>query len=478
MLFRLMKHEWRNLNADRTPLAIAILLGLAIVYGAANGSLWVDFQQRTINSALSEERERLKGVRAVIPKIESGELKTSPFTDPRLPQALGRGPGVRYAVMPPAALGALAVGQSDLYPYYFKVTTGSKQTFLNSDEIENPVHLLAGRFDLSFVILYLFPLVILAFSYNLVSAEKEGGTLALALSQPVTLRTLVLAKVLLRAGFVIALAVLLSVAGVAVGGANLAADGAGVRLLYWIAVTAAYGAFWFALAVAVNALGRSSATNAMSLAGLWLLFVVVIPSVLNVGVKAAYPVPSRVDLIQATRVAGDAATRRGAQLLALYIEDHPEMAPAQKGGAPDFGTIQIAVSEATERAVQPVLDRFDAQVAGQQIIVDRFRYLSPAIVAQSAFNDLAGTSAHRYRHFLVQADNYHRQWRAYFIPRILQKVKLSAADLDQLPTFTYREEDLGSVASRLQLSFFGLLFPVFLVAFPAWRWLRQYPVAG
>jgi len=189
--------------------------------------------------------------------------------------------GLRYVSMPPAALGRLAIGQSDLYPYYFKVSTNSNQTFLNNDEVENPVHLLAGRFDLAFVILYLFPLVILAFSYNIVSAEKEAGTLAMTLAQPVTLRKVVLAKVALRATFVIALATILSVAGVVIGGANIFAEGALIRLLFWIGVTTAYGAFWFALAIGINALGRHSATNAMTLAGLWLLFVVIVPSVLK-----------------------------------------------------------------------------------------------------------------------------------------------------------------------------------------------------
>jgi ABC-2 type transport system permease protein len=70
---------------------------------------------------------------------------------------------LKLAAMRPAATGALAIGQSDLYPYYFKISTNSKETFANNDEIENPVHLLAGRFDLAFVIVYLLPLVILAF---------------------------------------------------------------------------------------------------------------------------------------------------------------------------------------------------------------------------------------------------------------------------------------------------------------------------
>lgn len=476
-----MKYEWRNLSADRAPLSVALVLGAAIAYGAFNGSQWVRFQKETVAAALAEERTRLAGIRGEIPKIEAGEKKVTAFNDPRQPQAFGRTLGLRYAVMPPAPLAALAIGQSDLHPYYFKVSTNSKETFLNNDEIENPVHLLAGRFDLAFVLLYLFPLVILAFSYNIVSAEKEAGTLALTLSQPVSLVRVVLGKLALRAVFLLALAVGLSVAGVLIGGADLAAEGAMVRLLLWIGVTAAYGAFWFALAIAVNALGRGSSANAVALAGLWLLFVVVAPSVLNVAVKAAYPVPSRVELIQAIRVAGDEAARQGSKLLARYFEDHPELAPQETGsgaGPADFGALQVAVSDATERRVQRVLAAFDRQLANQQRMVDRFRFLSPAIVAQSAFNDLAGSSAHRYRHFLGQVDDYHRRWRDFFLPRIIRKEKLSAGDLDRLPAFSYQDEATASVAARLAVAFPGLVVPALTVALAALAALRRYPVAA
>ncbi len=473
-----MKHEWRNLSADRAPLAISLLLGAVIAYGAFNGSRWVKFQRQTIASALTEERGRYAEIREEMVQVEAGEKKVSAFADPRLPQSFGRSMGLRYAYLPPAALGSLAIGQSDLYPYYFKVSTGSKQSFLNSDEIENPAHLLAGRFDLAFVILFLYPLVILAFSYNIVSGEKEAGTLALTLSQPVSLRTLVLAKVALRSLFVVALAVLLSIAGVLVGGADLSAEGSGLRLLFWIGITAAYGAFWFALAIAVNAAGRGSATNAIALAGLWLLFLVVIPSALNATVKSSYPVPSRVEMIQAMRVAGEDSTRQSSQLLARYLEDHPELAPKSKDAPPDFGTLLIAVNEATERSVQPVIDRFDSQVAAQQQMVDRFRYLSPAIVAQAAFYDLAGSSAHRYAHFLSQASTFHAQWRGFLTPRILKKEKLTPADLDKLPTYAFREEETGAVSARLLAALIGLLAPVALVLLPALRWMSRYPVVG
>ncbi len=480
MSSRILKYEWRNASADRTPLAIALLLGLAIAFGAYNGSRWVDFQNQTLRAALAEERTRLDAIREQIPQLESGEKKVPPFTDPRLPQSFGRNLGTRYVTLPPAPLASLAIGQSDLHPYYFRVSINSKDTFLNNDEIENPIHLLAGRFDLAFVFLYLFPLVILAFSYNLISAEKETGTLALALSQPVSLARLVAAKISLRAMFVLALAASLSIAGVAIGGADLGAPDAPLRLLLWVVTAALYGGFWFALAIAVNTLGRGSATNAIALAGCWLLFLIVIPSVLNVAVKAAHPVPSRVELIQAIRAAGEDSTRQGSQLLARYLEDHPELAPPESkpGTPPDFSYLQVALNDAIEKKVQPVLETFERQLAHQRQLVDRFRYLSPAIVAQSAFDDLAGSSGHRYMHFLAQVDTYHRRWRQFFIPRILKKQPLSAGDLDHLPIFIYKEEETYAVVSRLSFDLFGLAFAFAAISILALRKLRSYPVAG
>jgi ABC-2 type transport system permease protein len=456
-----MRHEWRNLSADRTPLAVALVLGVAIAYGAYNGSQWVRFQQQATREALAEEQERYSRIRAEIPRIESGEKTVSAFADPRLPQSFGRNTGTRYAAMPPAALGALAVGQTDLHPYYFRVSTNSKETFLHQDEIENPVHLLSGRFDVAFVLLYLYPLVILAFSYNILSAEKENGTLALALSQPVSLGRVVLAKVLPRLLFVLALAVVLPVAGLILGGANLGAEGVLPRLLAWTCVTAAYGVFWFAMAVAVNAMGRGSATNALTLAGVWLLLAMAIPSVLNVVVQWAYPAPSRVEMIQAVRAAGEEATRQGSQLLARYLEDHPELMPAagDRGQAPDFGTLLVAVNEATEQKVRPVLAAFESQLAKQQQMVDRLRYVSPAIVAQAAYHDAAGVGAHRYRHFLEQVEEYHRQWRG-------------------LPSFAFREETAAAAIGRCGASLAGLLIPSLIAALVGAYAMRRYPVAG
>jgi ABC-2 type transport system permease protein len=172
---------------------------------------------------------------------------------------------------------------------------------------------------------YLFPLVIIALSYNLVSLEKEQGTLALLLSQPVSLKTVIVGKIGLRAALVVLLVLLFSLIGMGIGGLDLSSPGAWLRLLVWSGTVAAYGAFWFGAVLFVTSFARSSATNALALAGIWLLLVVVLPSTLNMAVSVLYPMPSRVDMIAALRVASDEASSKGNQLLAKYYGDHPEL---------------------------------------------------------------------------------------------------------------------------------------------------------
>lgn len=477
MLARILRHEWRTLTSDATMWTLLGIVALSIGYGTLNGAQWVAFQQQAIAETEREERERYAAQEAQMARLTRGEVEVSPFADPRNPDAAGRRLGTRYAVMPPGPLAALSIGQSDLLPYYVRMTTDAKETVTAAAELENPQRLLAGRFDLSFVLIYLYPLLILAISYNLLSAEREQGTLALLLSQPVSLRMLALAKVTLR--FLVFLCTIVGLAGLAlmVSGVDFARDGAVVRLLLWLAAIVGYGLFWFSLAVAVAALGRSSATNAMTLAAIWLVLVVLLPSMFNLLATTLYPVPSRVEMIQAVRLASDQANDQGSQLLSKYYEDHPELAG---GGVEqvmnDFNVIRVAVGTEVERRVRPVVDGFDRQLASQQRIIDRLRFLSPAILMQDALNDIAGTGVARHRHFMQQVSSYHEAWRGYFVPLVFRKAQLTS--YDEIPRFHYQDERPVAAAGRVAVALLGLLLPTLIVGAAGFRALSRYAVAS
>jgi ABC-2 type transport system permease protein len=255
------------------------------------------------------------------------------------------------------------------------------------------------------------------------------------------------------------------------------------QLSMWLVVVVAYGAFWFALAIAVNALGKSSATNAVILAACWLAFVVVLPVGVNLVATTLYPVPSRVEFITAMRGETQAAHFKSSQLLGKYFQDHPELArpadtssPFSKTGEDDFAMLSLAKDEMIGRALQPVLERFNTQLAAQHRFTNRFRFLSPAILTQAALYDIAGTGVARYQHFLAQVEAFHQTWQRFFTPRVFEKRSLAAADLDQLPKFNWLEESFSAQATRALLPVLLLLAVAVLIGALGLRRYQTYPV--
>lgn len=481
-LASILRHEWRSLAADRTAWIVLLLFAAVIAGAVVNGSARVEERRAEIGRALAAERERLAGDRAEALRAATAprpEGEVSPFAvGPDHPYYVGTRQGT-HAFLPPGPLAALALGQSDLYPYGYKVTTGNRESLVTSEPLENPVKLHAGSFDLAFLLIYLSPLLILALSYNLISGEKESGTLGLLLSQPVSLRILVLGKVALRALVVLGSAVVFTLAGFLATGADLSTPGAPFRLALWSLAVLAYGAFWFSLAIWVDARGRSSAANAVVLASCWLVLVVLVPGVVNLAATVLFPVPSRVEFVEAMRSATDQARVQGSQLLGQFFEDHPQLASGRPADSQEasFMVLRLARDETVGRSLEPVLARYEASLERQEALVDRFRFFSPALLLQDILLDIAGTGTVRHRRFMAQVDAFRNDWRDLFAPRyVVERPVFTAADYDRLPRFVFHEEPTGEVARRTALPLVLLVgLPLLLGAFGLRAYRRFQP---
>ncbi len=473
MIASILRHEWKDLTSDRGLWIVTAAFALLTVYGVCNGANWVRFEKRTLASAAQEQAERKTRLKTDLGDFEAGRKRPEGFLDPQGAASIGGVSGVPYLTLPPAPLASFSIGQSDLYPYYLKAGLRSRQLSVVSDEVENPSNLLSGRFDLAFVIVFLYPLLILALSYDLISSEKERGTLALALSQPVSLRILVLGKLAIRAAWLLACAMLFAALAGSIAGVELSAS----RFLLWTAVTACYEVFWFTVAVAVNLLGKNSATNALSLAAIWLGLVLILPACISLCSSAIYPVPSRVEMIQAMREATQSASQQGGRMLARYFDDHPDLMPVvDRTKAPDVTSTTYIVQREVDRLMQPVVDEFDSQAIRQQAVVDRWRFLSPAVLTQGALNDISGTGIFRYREFTSAADRFLAEWRGYFMPRLFQRAKIGSGEIDGLPVFRFAGESSSAVAARVAPLLAGVLLPALLIAILFAGRFKRYPV--
>ncbi|MDY7225422.1 DUF3526 domain-containing protein [Hyalangium rubrum] len=470
----LLRHEWRLLAADRTLIVTASLLLALMVLGLYNGWRFThELTARQEAIAAEETARRAQLAHQAEALLQAKDDSIPAWKSPTRPFPVGNRLVQPMATLPPGPLNAFAIGQLDLLPTSFQVSLLGQVADFGQEPLDHPAHLSTGSLDLAFVLLYLLPLFVLALSFDLLSREHEDGTLRLVLVQAGSLRRWVLGRLVVRALTVLGLCALAGGAGYLVTGAS----GGMARLLAWMGLVAAYGAFWFALALAVNALGRGSATNALLLVSLWLLMVVVIPAAVQLGVSQLYPVPSRVALVGAARQAAAEAEKEGSQLLARYYQDHPELAP-QDGKADTFLPTYLAVQSEAARRTAPVLESFQTQLTHQQQMLGALRFLSPALAFQQALQDVAGTGHSRHAHFLQQVSVFHEDWRSALLPRAFAQQVLGAEAHHGLPRFTWREQPVAEALSAAAVGLLALLLPTIAALTFGLLRLRRYPVGG
>jgi ABC-2 type transport system permease protein len=474
---RVAVFELRLLMADRALWLTLGLLALLITYGLYNGVQQTRHRDSSATQTADQDQARHARLADNQRRMLAGEyMPGDPFANPVDPSAVGGGMGARHAVLPSASLAPLAFGQSDMQPNEYRVTTDSRVSFMQDAEIENPWNLLNGRFDLAFVATWLLPLLVFALSYNLLSIEREQGTLRLLLSQPLPLRTLLLAKLAVRAALLLSIAVLLPMVLLLILRPEARAATALSDLLLWALLVVAYGSFWFALCAWINTLARGSAFNAMVLIGAWVLLVLVLPLLLNLLVGLRHPAPSRIELATQTRI----VTIQNLNRLADRFGSEYQHVNRPDVLLPKDGKLEVPerlraffISEQTlDAQLDALMDKFDTQLELQQSFVDRWGFVSPAVVVHEGMAALAGNGAQRYLEFQRQVKQYHDDWKAWFAPRILEGLAITPGDLPQLPTWRWRE--MPAAETPLRLLQLASMAAVLLTL--AMRRLRRFPV--
>ncbi len=462
-----LRFEAASLRRERAVWLALAALFVATVFSLFAGASRIEAQKGVVAAARADEAQRIDGLKTTLAKLDAGEVKDEPrpFRDPRNAAFMGGGPAARVAALAPAPLGLVAIGQSDLLPPAIKVTTGSKDGFLFAEEIENPTNLMSGATDFAFVLVFVYPLVILALAFNLLAGEREQGSLALTLACAERPGAALAGKLAARILAPMAVAVTAAALGVgAFAGWGALATKAFLALC---AIIVLYGLFWAALAAAVDGLGRSSAFNALTLVCAWVALTLLIPAGINSLAGFLHPAPSRIDMVLAARAASTDADRDRDAALARYVEEHP----GEKRDRRREGTLRrLATQEAAFERVEGVVARHDAELERQRALADRLGFLSPPLLAYRALADVAGAGETRYRDFLARVNAFHTEWRAFFLARAKEGAPMTRADYDALPAFA---EDKAAGGLDPLPPLLGLAIPALLLGAFAWRGFRR-----
>nr|WP_299381982.1 DUF3526 domain-containing protein [Allomuricauda sp.] len=438
-------YELKSLVRNGWIQLLTLLLFALFFFAFYNGQEKVEKRKSDIQAAHTEVKESDRDMLKLLDSVERGMTVTaSRWTIPSKPMAVGNY-HPRVAAMDPGNLAFVATGQSDLFTHYVKPKTSGDDLALNFTEITNPVQQLFGSFDPAFVIIFLLPLIIIAFTYNVLSSEKESGTLRLLASQPISVAAWVLQKMAIRLFWVILMIVVIltMVFYIHIDGASFGS------IIPVIGITIGYALFWFALAFVVNLWVGSSSKNAIALIGLWLLFALLVPSLLNQMGSTLYPMPSRTLMINQLRTAKAEATKKQDQILDNFLRDHPEYAINDPNQGRSFYHRYMASQQLVREELQPVVQRFEEQLQKQQQWISQLKWVSPAIIVQQELNTLAGTSTRDYESYRKQVIDFAETWRQHLMPFLYNNQPFASADYKNLPAFEYAPLNSNTTAKTI-----------------------------
>lgn len=398
--------------------------------------------QKTTVAADSSARYESEREQTYYKLLDSASRQLKQFdryeTDPRNPNYFNR-QLPRFAFFTPGPLNLFITGQSDLFPQQYVISARPDFRF-QKEEAVNGLQLLYGKLDVAFMLVLLLPLIIIAFNYNILSSEKENGTLKLILIQNINLVQLATAKMI--ASFVFCfLLLVIPVAGLWIAGYNPLKIPFAIGLYLLLGLL--YSLFWHLLCILFNTRLRSSAYNATALMACWLVLILVYPAAVNIAAEIFHPVPSRTKFITAYRnEIVQAEKKQDNEILNRYFFDHPELVKQdttenRRNRANEFWKEYHISHTQTDKRLQPLYDAHDRSLKSANGFAGKAGLLSPAVSMQQSLLLLGGQSSENYQYFSKEITQWRKPYLDFVLAKLVQDKDINKEEALQWKGFNY-----------------------------------------
>lgn len=412
----LWKHELRLLlRARLTALALSLLAVLTIAAVVA-GTVEVSRQHRAIAAIPAAQAEDIGAVADYVERSEDA------------------GSAAYYSFHPtwdaPAPLAFAALGMRDVAPYILRVRALGLEAQIYDGDVFNPQLALPGKFDFAFVLVFLSPLFVTALFHDLRSGEREAGRLRTLDALPRGGARLMRRRTLLRFGLMwLALAVPFVVFAIASG------VGA-VPILIVLAATAAYLLFWIAVAALIGRLRWSSVANAATLAAIWLVLVLVLPTLANVAINRAIPVDQGAEIALAQREAVNGAwdIPREATMRRFYAR-HPQWADSPPLGVEFHYKWYLAFHQNGDESVADRVHAYRAGLERRDAAARALGWVLPSVGMQVLLTRLAQTDLTAQLAYQDRIRAFHERLRTFYYHYLFRDRPFGKFDFERAPKF-------------------------------------------
>jgi ABC-2 type transport system permease protein len=359
---------------------------------------------------------------------------------------------LRFALVNEAPnITALSIGQRDVNPSVQSVNIRNLEAQKYDTDLVNPMHLLLGNLDFSFVLIYLFPLIIIAFMYNLISEEKEEGTWALVMSQAGTAKKLLWHKFLMRYFAILGvLSVLLLSAFFTL---NLSFDKSFLSIM---GVSIFYITVWFSISWLIVSFQKNSAFNAQILLIIWVFLTIIAPSMVNSWVALKYPIPEALATTVAQR---DGYHRKWDtdknETMEKFYAHYPQFRAFPLPDKQFSWLWYYAMQQMGDDDAHHDATDMKAKLEMRDKASSQMAMFLPTLHTQLTMNQLCQSSMKNHLHYLDSLTTFHEQKRLYFYPKIFADAPVNGENWSKHTVVYFREkQDISGLKTVLPLLLF------------------------
>jgi ABC-2 type transport system permease protein len=336
-----------------------------------------------------------------------------------------------YTSNEPTNWAAFSIGQRDVNPYTLKVRMLAVEGQLYDTELSNPVSLVTGNLDLSFVFIFLLPLLIITLTFNLLSGEEESGIWRLVASQPISTFKILLLKFSVRYLAVFILVILLMM--IAVLALSLSLDQALLSILGWLLF---YMSFWFIVVFGIVLLAKNSNFNAVSLLSIWLFMVILIPAFANVVISNSIPLPEALSTTVTQREAyHEKWDMPKNTVMVPFYEAYPQYSnyiiPEDRFTYGWYYAMMYSADKEAEQSSEILFEKLQKRHAAGKSL----GYFLPSLLLQNKFNEVAKTDLNDHIDYLKAVKKFHRSISEFFYPHVFELSLPRDIDWQKLPKF-------------------------------------------
>lgn len=352
-------------------------------------------------------------------------------------------------------INGLSIGQRDVNSSIQSLTIRGLEAQKYDADLNNPTNLLLGNIDFSFVLIFLFPLIIIAFTYNIISEEKESGTWRIVAIQSKNLFLYILQLFFIR--FIAVVAVLLFILFLSFFFLKIPLESI---FFSFVGISILYILFWFGICFWIASLQKNSNANAVILLSIWIVLIIILPASLNNYLVNKYPVPEALSTTLKQRKGYHEKWDMDKTLtMNRFYARYPQF---KKFPLPDkefswlwyYAMQQIGDDDAATQAIafkEKLIQRNNASKLIAQFI--------PTIHTQLQLNEIAQAGLSNQLAFLDETGRFHEKKRLYFYPKIFSEVPVNSENWKKFEVEIFKNQPAnGSLQTYLSLIVFSLLF--------------------